>query len=182
MVRPKASADDGTGKIHVFDDGLKLAVVVLGDLATEDDGEFVGLTDGAVGIQEALAYSVQCSIGRERIGELLEGVWIRALRESVGGLPVPDAFPAHLLGEPIVLVQAKANGKRKIGARRTRSWSPPRGVLTRKDTELFCEHFLFNPPVTFSQRRFHAGLSPTRHLESRHGLRRGHLPVRIPLG
>ena len=45
------TADDRAGKIHVFDDGLKLAVIVLGDLAAEDDGEFIGLTDGAVGIQ-----------------------------------------------------------------------------------------------------------------------------------
>ena len=53
------AANDGTGKIHVFDDRLKLAAGVLGDLAAEDDGEFFRLTDGAVGIQESFTQPVQ---------------------------------------------------------------------------------------------------------------------------
>ena len=32
-------------KIDIFDDGLKHSLVVLGDLATEDGGNLVGLTD-----------------------------------------------------------------------------------------------------------------------------------------
>jgi hypothetical protein len=45
------SANDRVRKIEVFDDGLKLSLVVLGDLATEDRGDLVGLADRAVGIQ-----------------------------------------------------------------------------------------------------------------------------------
>ena len=45
----------GCRKIDIFDDGLKLSLVVLGDLAAEDGGDLAGLADGAVGIQESLA-------------------------------------------------------------------------------------------------------------------------------
>ena len=47
-------ANDRIGQIEVFDDGLKLSLVVLGDLAAEDGGDLAGLADGAVGIQESL--------------------------------------------------------------------------------------------------------------------------------
>ena len=55
------SANDGVGQIEVFDDGLKLSLVELGDLAAEDGGDLAGLADGAVGIQESLVQLVQCS-------------------------------------------------------------------------------------------------------------------------
>jgi hypothetical protein len=42
------------GQIEVFDGGLKLFLVVLGNLAPEDSGDLVGLADGAVGVQESL--------------------------------------------------------------------------------------------------------------------------------
>src|ERR1700757_509223 len=54
------SANDGVGQIEVFDDGLKLSLVVLGDLAAEDGGDLAGLADGAVGIQESLVELIQC--------------------------------------------------------------------------------------------------------------------------
>jgi len=34
--------------VHVFDLGLQLAAVLLGDFAAEDDGDFVRLADRAV--------------------------------------------------------------------------------------------------------------------------------------
>jgi hypothetical protein len=43
------SANDGVGQIEVFDDGLKLSLVELGDLVAEDGGDLAGLADGAVG-------------------------------------------------------------------------------------------------------------------------------------
>ena len=55
------SANDGVGQIEVFDDGLKLSLVELGDLATEDGRDLAGLADGAVGIQESLVQLIQCS-------------------------------------------------------------------------------------------------------------------------
>src|ERR1700758_4558776 len=54
------SANDGGGQIEVFDDGLELSLVVLGDLAAEDGGDLAGLADGAVGIQESLVQMIQC--------------------------------------------------------------------------------------------------------------------------
>ena len=44
------SANDRIGKIQILDNGLKLALIELGDLATEDGGDLAGLTEGAVGI------------------------------------------------------------------------------------------------------------------------------------
>src|ERR1700758_5378686 len=43
------STNHGVGQIKVFDDSLKLSLVVLGDLAAEDGGDLAGLADGAVG-------------------------------------------------------------------------------------------------------------------------------------
>jgi hypothetical protein len=44
------SENDGVGQIEVFDNGLKLSLVVLGNLTTEDGGDLAGLADGAVGV------------------------------------------------------------------------------------------------------------------------------------
>ena len=49
------ATDHWVRKIKILNDGLKLALVVFGDLATEDHGDFLGLADGAVGIQQSLA-------------------------------------------------------------------------------------------------------------------------------
>jgi len=46
--------------VHVFDLGLQLAAVLLGDLATEDDGDLVRLADRAVGVAQPLAELVEC--------------------------------------------------------------------------------------------------------------------------
>ena len=54
------SANDRIRKIQILDDGLKLPLVVLGDPTTEDGGDFFGLADGAVGIQESLVEVIQC--------------------------------------------------------------------------------------------------------------------------
>ena len=54
------STNDGVGQIEVFDNGLKLSLVKLGDLAAEDGGDLAGLADGAVGIQESLVQVIQC--------------------------------------------------------------------------------------------------------------------------
>jgi hypothetical protein len=50
----------GVGQIEVFDDRLKLSLVELSDLTTEDGGDLVGLADGAIGIQESLVQLTQC--------------------------------------------------------------------------------------------------------------------------
>ena len=49
------------GQIEVFDDGLKLSLVILGDLAPEDRGDLAGLADGAVGIQQSLVQVLESS-------------------------------------------------------------------------------------------------------------------------
>jgi len=54
------SANHRVRKMDIFDYGLKLSFVVLGDLTTEDRGDLVGLADRAVGIQQSLAQLVQC--------------------------------------------------------------------------------------------------------------------------
>ena len=52
------STNDGIGQLEVFDDGLKLSLVELGDLTAEDGGDLAGLADGAVDIQESLAQMI----------------------------------------------------------------------------------------------------------------------------
>ena len=42
-------------KIQILNDGLKLSIVVFSDLAAEDHGDFLGLSNRAVAIQQSLA-------------------------------------------------------------------------------------------------------------------------------
>ena len=53
------AADDRVGQVHVFDFGLQLTVVLLGDLATEDDRDLVRLADGSIGVEQTFAEIVQ---------------------------------------------------------------------------------------------------------------------------
>ena len=54
------STNDGVGQIEVFNDGLKLSLVVLGDLAAENGGDLAGLADRAVSVQQSLVQLIQC--------------------------------------------------------------------------------------------------------------------------
>jgi hypothetical protein len=45
------TTDHWVWKLQILDDGLKLSLVLLGDLATEDYGDLLGLADGTIGIQ-----------------------------------------------------------------------------------------------------------------------------------
>ncbi len=45
--------------MHILDLGLQLAAIVAGELASEDDCDLVGPSDGAVGIEQAFAERVQ---------------------------------------------------------------------------------------------------------------------------
>jgi hypothetical protein len=47
-------------ELQILDDGLKLSLVLFGDLATEDDGDLLGLADGTIGIEQSLAELIQC--------------------------------------------------------------------------------------------------------------------------
>ena len=53
------AADHRVGQVHVFDLGLQLAAIALGDLAAEDRGDLVRLADGPVGVEEPLAELVE---------------------------------------------------------------------------------------------------------------------------
>ena len=53
------AADHRIGQVHVLDLGLQLAAIMLGDLATEDDGDLVRLADGSIGVEQTFAELVQ---------------------------------------------------------------------------------------------------------------------------
>ena len=54
------TTDHWVWKLQILDDSLKLSFVLLGDLATEDHGDLLGLADGPIGIQQSLAELIQC--------------------------------------------------------------------------------------------------------------------------
>src|SRR5260370_35462040 len=54
------TAQDGIGKIEVFELGLQFALVLLGHFPAKDESDFFGLSDGSVHVQQAL-------------GELIDG-------------------------------------------------------------------------------------------------------------
>src|ERR1700745_4352450 len=53
------AADDRVGQMHVFDLGLQLAPVLLGDFAAEYDRDLVRLAGRAIGVEQALAQLVE---------------------------------------------------------------------------------------------------------------------------
>src|SRR5208283_1551954 len=152
----------GLGRSRSVNDGLKLSLVVLSDLATEDHGDFFRLADGAVGIQQSLAELIQCRppakdqvvaifdlckeepvltagfltfaffeewsetgepflpatqqiVGGQGICQFLKLLRMAAFEERIGTLLKIDAFCAHPVGQPMVLIEANACRKGQIG-------------------------------------------------------------------
>ena len=52
-------ASSRIGQVHVFDFGLQLAPIVLGDFAAKNDGDLVRLSDGSIGVKQTFAEIVQ---------------------------------------------------------------------------------------------------------------------------
>jgi len=61
-------------------------------------------------------------------------------------LPEPDAFSSHLLREPIVLIQAKANWKRKIRTDPDEH-PPPIGIVKIEVVLIDPTSFVFQVPA-----------------------------------
>jgi len=59
------AANHRVGQVHVFDHGLPFSAVVLGYLAAKDPGDFMGLADGPMGVQEPFSPLVQGSAAAE---------------------------------------------------------------------------------------------------------------------
>ena len=53
------AADDRVGQVHIFDLGLQLAAVLLGNLAAKTDGYLIRLADRPVGVEQTLAQLVE---------------------------------------------------------------------------------------------------------------------------
>jgi hypothetical protein len=59
------TAQDGIGKIEVFELGLQFALVLLGHFPAKDESDFFGLSDGSVHIQQALGELVDGGAAEE---------------------------------------------------------------------------------------------------------------------
>jgi hypothetical protein len=79
------AADHGIGEMEILDDGLQFSVMMTGDPAAEDEGQFVGLTNGAIGIEEPLFEGIDGSATTENevIAELGLGKEQTMLNSSV---------------------------------------------------------------------------------------------------
>ena len=86
------AADDRVGQLDVFDDGLQLAAILLGHLASKDGGDLVGLADGAVGIQQTFAESIQS-------GATMEDEVVAVLHLSKKQAMLAAGLSALLVGE-----------------------------------------------------------------------------------
>src|SRR6266705_325542 len=98
---------------------------MAGDAAAEDQGEFVGLTNGAIGVQEPLLESIG---GGEGISKFLQGFRIGALQEGVSTLSKPNATILHTQGQPMMLIETDPSGKGNVGTDPYEDL-PPMGVL-----------------------------------------------------
>jgi hypothetical protein len=94
-------------------------MVELGDLATQDGGDLIGLADGAICIEQALAETVQTARRRKirssqystcakksRCWHLLPALGVGTVRESIGTLLEGDSFLAQAIGQPGVAAAA----------------------------------------------------------------------------
>jgi hypothetical protein len=52
--------------------------------------------------------ALQQIVRRQGIGQLLELLWMSAPEEGIGALLKIDAFGAHALSQPVVLIEANA--------------------------------------------------------------------------
>jgi len=59
------TANDGIGKIEVFELSLQFAFVFLGHFSAKDESDLFGLSDGAVHIQQALGELVDGGAAEE---------------------------------------------------------------------------------------------------------------------
>jgi hypothetical protein len=59
------TANDGIGKIEVFELGLQLAFVKLGHFPAKDESDLFGLSDGSVHVQQALGELVDGGTAEE---------------------------------------------------------------------------------------------------------------------
>ena len=53
------ATDDGIAQIKIFDHSLQLTLIVFGDLATENRGDLVGLSDSPVGIEKPFFHGIE---------------------------------------------------------------------------------------------------------------------------
>lgn len=169
------AADDRIGQIQIFDHGFQLTPILPGYPATEDGGDLVGLTNGAIGIQQTFSHRIQsgspvedqvvavldlskektmlaagvpafcfrkerCEIrqpflaagqqisGRQGIGEFLQSPGVTTLQKGIGARTEVDAFLAHPVGEPVMLIKADSRGEGKVWAHAHEHTSPARIV------------------------------------------------------
>ena len=59
------AANHWVGQVHVLDLGLQLSTMVLANPADEDDCNLVGLSDGAICVEEPFTDIVQCRAATE---------------------------------------------------------------------------------------------------------------------
>ena len=57
--------DDGVGQVHVFDLGLQLSMIGLGDPATEDRRDLIGPFNCSISIEEPFAQVIECGTSLE---------------------------------------------------------------------------------------------------------------------
>lgn len=155
------TADDRIGELHIVDAAFELARMCSVDTATKDHGEFIGLSDLAIGIEQPLSQSVEAcatvedevvavfDLGEEElmpqsrmlflrseeqdelvqplvdtatnllwgqgIGKTLQGVGVATMNKGVATLFEADTEFAHLVGQPVVLVEIDTSGEGKVG-------------------------------------------------------------------
>ena len=109
------AADNWTGKIHVFDDSLQLAVVVLGDPAAENNSEFVGLTDRPIGIEQSFSHAIQGGTTREN--HVVAKFCLRKKQPVINAGPPAFTWSekGDQLWEPFLTAALKIVGRQRIG-------------------------------------------------------------------
>ena len=109
------AANHRVGQVHVFDLGLQLAPIMLADPAAEDHGDLVGLSDCAIGIEQALAEFVQCRAATE--DEVVAELDLREEQPmlAAGFLPLPGGKERREARQPLLAATQQIPRGERVG-------------------------------------------------------------------
>ena len=109
------AADHRVGQVHVFDLGLQLAAIMLADPAAEDHGDLVGLSDRAIGVEQALAEFVQRRAAPE--DEVVAELDLREEQPmlAAGFLPLPGGKERREARQPFLAATQQIPRGERVG-------------------------------------------------------------------
>src|SRR5271169_2695732 len=136
------ATDDGIGEIEVLEYGLQLSAILFRDLTTKDDGDLVGLPDGAVGIEKSLAQFIEGSAAMENEVVAILDLGKEEAMLATGWFALLFGEEGSEAVEPLPATEQQIAGGKRIG-----QFLQPLGVTATQK----CVAGLLKPDALFPQ-------------------------------